>query len=67
MTGETFTAGAGRFSRVVYAASETQPVDSQLDAVGAAVEAAMMDTSWTVMRSTQDNMVHLGMPEDIDR
>ncbi len=67
VTGETFTAGAGRFARVVYAASETQPVDSDMDSVGAAVEAAMTDTRWTVMRSTQDNMVHLGMPEDIDR
>ena len=67
VTGETFTAGAGKFSRVVYAATRTHPLDSDLDAVGASVDAAMSDTSWTVFGSTQDNMVHLGMPEDIQR
>ena len=67
VTGETFTAGAGRFSRVVFAASDTQPLTPDLDAVGVAMEAAMEDEKWTVLRSTQDNMVHLGMPEDIQR
>ena len=37
------------------------------DAVGEAVARAMQDEAWTVFRSTQDNMVHFGMPEDIDR
>jgi NAD(P)-dependent dehydrogenase (short-subunit alcohol dehydrogenase family) len=64
VTGETFTAGAGRFSRVVYAATEARPLGDDLDAVGAAVAGAMKDTRWTVLRSTQDNMVHLGMPAD---
>ena len=67
VTGETFTAGGGRFSRVVYAATEAQPLAADLDAVGSAVTSAMTETRWTVLRSTQDNMVHLGMPEDIDR
>ena len=67
VTGEAFTAGAGRFSRVVFATTDTQPIETSLDGVGAAMEATMRDTKWTVLRSTQDNMVHLGMPEDIDR
>ena len=67
VTGETFTAGAGGFSRVVYAASEVQSLEGDLESVGAAVSRAMADTRWTVFESTQDNMVHLGMPEDIDR
>ena len=67
VSGETFTAGAGGFSRVVYAATEVQSAEGDLDAVGDAVTRAMNDTQWTVLRSTQDNMVHLGMPEDIDR
>lgn len=67
VTGETFTAGAGGFSRVVYAATEVQSLEGDLESVGAAVLRAMSDTQWTVMGSTQDNMVHLGMPEDIDR
>jgi NAD(P)-dependent dehydrogenase (short-subunit alcohol dehydrogenase family) len=67
VTGEAFTAGAGLFSRVVFAATDTHPLEADLDAVDSAMEAAMTDTSWTVLRSTQDNMVHLGMPEDIER
>jgi NAD(P)-dependent dehydrogenase (short-subunit alcohol dehydrogenase family) len=67
VSGETFTAGAGRFSRVVYAATETRPVERDLDAMGAAMTDAMGDSQWTILRSTQDNMTHLGMPEDIDR
>ena len=64
VSGETFTAGAGGFSRVVYAASEVQTAEGDLDAVGEAVGRAMSDTNWTVFRSTQDNMVHFGMPEE---
>ena len=67
VTGETFTAGAGQFSRVVYAATGARPVDTDLASVAESVTGAMQDTDWTVMASTQDNMVHLGMPEDIDR
>lgn len=67
VSGETFTAGAGGFSRVVYAATDVQPSEGDLAAVGAAVARSMQDTNWTIMGSTQDNMVHLGMPEDIDR
>jgi NAD(P)-dependent dehydrogenase (short-subunit alcohol dehydrogenase family) len=67
VTGETFTAGAGGFSRVVYAATDVQTLEGDVESVGAAVMRAMSDTHWTVMGSTQDNMVHLGMPEDIDR
>ena len=64
VSGETFTAGAGGFSRVVYAASEVQTAEGDLDAVGEAVGRAMSDTNWTVFRSTHDNMVHFGMPEE---
>ncbi len=67
VTGEAFTAGGGGFSRVVYAATDVQPLDRDLESVDTAVARAMTDTRWTVLRSTQDNMVHLGMPEDIDR
>ena len=67
VTGEAFTAGAGRFARVVYAASETQPLDADLDTVGRSVATALADTQWSVIGSTQDNMTHLGMPRDIDR
>ena len=66
VSGETFTAGGGGFSRVVYAASEVQPSEGDLDVVGQAVGRAMGDSRWTVLRSTQDNMVHLGMPEEDD-
>ena len=67
VTGETFTAGAGGFSRVVYAATGVESLEGDLESVGAAVSRAMADTNWNVMGSTHDNMVHLGMPEDIDR
>lgn len=67
VTGETFTAGSGQFSRVVYAATGPRPVADDLGDVAQAVTAAMQDADWTVMSSTQDNMIHLGMPEDIDR
>ena len=62
VSGETFTAGAGGFSRVVFAANEVQPSEGDLDAVGEAVARTMADTDWTVFRSTHDNMVHFGMP-----
>ena len=42
-------------------------IERDLDAVGEAVGRVMADTEWTVFRSTHDNMVHLGMPEEIDR
>ncbi|MCR9095817.1 MAG: SDR family NAD(P)-dependent oxidoreductase [bacterium] len=64
VSGETFTAGGGGFSRVVYAAGGVQPAEGDLDEVGQAVGRAMDDTGWTVFRSTQDNMVHLGMPAE---
>ena len=67
VSGETFTAGAGGFSRVVYAVSPVQPAEGDLDAVGQAMKAAMTDQDWTVFESTQDNMVHFGMPADIER
>ena len=65
VTGETFTAGAGQFSRVVYAATGSRPVSEDLASVAEAVTRAMQDTDWTVLSSTQDNMTHLGMPDDI--
>jgi NAD(P)-dependent dehydrogenase (short-subunit alcohol dehydrogenase family) len=67
VSGETFTAGAGQFSRVVYAATGSRTVSQDLGSVAEAVTRAMQDTDWTVMSSTQDNMTHLGMPEDMDR
>ncbi len=66
VSGETFTAGAGRFARVVYAASEPRPLGADLAAVGRSMADAMADTQWTVLGSTRDNMTHLGMPEDVD-
>lgn len=67
VSGETWTAGAGQFSRVVYAANATRSTEGDLADVGAAVEASMADASWTVFGSTQDNMTHLGMPEELDQ
>jgi len=67
VTGEAFSAGGGRFARVVYAASPAEAIDASLDSVEAAMGRAMAATDWTVMRSTHQNMVHLGVPEDIQR
>ncbi|MEM9173779.1 MAG: SDR family NAD(P)-dependent oxidoreductase [Myxococcota bacterium] len=67
VSGETFTAGAGGFSRVVYAANAVQSSEGDLEAVGDAVARTMADTSWTVFRSTHDNMVHFGMPPEGER
>ena len=64
VSGETFPAGGGGFARVVYAAGDVQPAEGDLASVGEAVGRAMSDTQWTVLRSTADNMVHLGMPEE---
>jgi NAD(P)-dependent dehydrogenase (short-subunit alcohol dehydrogenase family) len=67
VTGEAFTAGGGRFARVVYAASPAEVIDSSLESVEAAMERTMTATDWTVMQSTHQSMVHLGVPEDIER
>ncbi len=67
VTGEAFSAGGGRFARVVFAASPAEEIDASLASVERAMERAMTSTDWTVMRSTHHNMVHLGVPEDIER
>jgi hypothetical protein len=67
VTGEAFSAGGGRFARVVYAASPTAEIDDRLETVARAMERTMAAAQWTVMHSTHDSMVHLGMPEDLER
>jgi NAD(P)-dependent dehydrogenase (short-subunit alcohol dehydrogenase family) len=67
VTGEAFSAGGGCFARVVYAASPAERIDASLDSVEQAVRRSIAATEWTVMRSTHDNMLHLGVPEDIER
>jgi NAD(P)-dependent dehydrogenase (short-subunit alcohol dehydrogenase family) len=66
-TGEAFLAGGGRFARVVYAASPAEAVGSSLESVEAAMERSMRATDWNVMHSTHESMVHLGVPQDIER
>jgi len=67
VSGEAFLVGGGGFSRVVYAASPAEPLDASPGSVEQAMKRAMAATDWTVMRSTQQAMVQLGVPEDIDR
>lgn len=67
VSGEAFLAGGGGFSRVVYAASPTEALGASPGSIERAMERAMAATDWSIMRSTQDAMVHLGVPEDIDR
>ena len=66
-SGKAFSAGGGRFARIVYAPSPAEEIDASLASVERAMERAMTSTDWTVMRSTHHNMVHLGVPEDIER
>lgn len=63
VSGEAFLAGGGRFSRVVFAAGPTEELGSDDAAVAEAVERAMASTEWTVLGSTGDSTVHLGLPE----
>ncbi|MDJ0849328.1 MAG: SDR family NAD(P)-dependent oxidoreductase [Myxococcota bacterium] len=66
-SGEAFLAGGGRFSRVVYAASPALEIDESPGSVECAMKQAMAANDWTVMRSAHQSMVHLGVPEDLER
>ena len=67
VSGEAFLAGGGGCARVVYAASPTLGFDASPGSAESAVKQAMASTDWTVMRSTHQSMVHLGVPQDIER
>ena len=67
VSGEAFLAGGGRFSRVVYAASPALEIDESPGSVECAMKQAMAANDWTVMRSAHQSMVHLGVPEDLER
>lgn len=67
VSGEAWLAGGGRFSRVVYAATQTQPADTDLGAVAKSVALAMQDERFTPVTSTHHSMEHLGVPEGIER
>ncbi len=67
VSGEAFLAGGGGCARVVYAASPTLAFDESPGSAESAVKQAMASSDWTVMRSTHQSMVHLGVPRDIER
>ena len=51
------------FSRVVYAASPAEPVDD----VAAAMTRMLTAEELTVIGSTHENMLHLGVPPELER
>ncbi len=67
VTGEAFTAGGGKFARIVYAASPAQEVDLTMESVDTGMAHAMDTSDWTPQGSTAESMVHLGMPPELEQ
>ena len=67
VTGEAFSAGGGKFARIVYAASPAAPIDASMDSVEKGMSEVMAATNLDVLDSTHAAMVNLGFPEDIPR
>lgn len=67
VTGEAFSAGAGRFSRVVYAASPAVDIDTEMDSVEQGMAEVLAATDLEIFSKTHDALLNLGFPEDIPR
>ena len=67
MTGEAFTAGGGKFARIVYAASPAREIDLTMESVASGMAHAMDTSDWTPQGSTAESMVHLGMPPELEQ
>ncbi|MAG32245.1 MAG: short-chain dehydrogenase [Deltaproteobacteria bacterium] len=62
VTGEVFSVGGGRFSRVVYAATDAEPIDDGMESVEKVMSDVMARTKLNILSSTHDDMVNLGFP-----
>ncbi len=64
ITGEVFSAGAGQFSRAVYAVTDAVAIDLEMDSVEKAMAEVMSASKLNILSSTHDDMVNLGFPEE---
>ena len=64
VSGEAFSVGGGRFSRIVYAATPAAEIDGSLDSVEKAMPGVMAAGDLKVLTSTHDDMINLGFPEE---
>ncbi|MCP4905953.1 MAG: hypothetical protein GY910_13335, partial [bacterium] len=64
ISGEVFSAGAGKFSRAVYAVTDAAPIDLEIKSVEKVMSDVMSATRLNILGSTHDDMVNLGFPPE---